>query len=211
MYWLAAVAAPTGTNFEVFPKLLPKLTTLHMARIINPRYQMTTEDHTRLFSDAPAAWALPKRASAPLSSVQMTWELPVEQLREAAQRSVARNAIVALRSPCCTPPLSGIQYDLHIKCSPNEGSGGIGLYVGAVALAASLWMPVDYTIAVPGVCLRTQLTQNEGGRLLKSSSNCGWRNFFKVSPMAGGWDEEAWAAQGLPTSGTLTIKLTVSL
>lgn len=38
----------------------------------------------------------------------------------------------------------------------------------------------------------------------------GWRDFFDVGPMPGGFDEAAWAAKGLPTSGQIVLKLTVN-
>jgi hypothetical protein len=44
----------------------------------------------------------------------------------------------------------------------------------------------------------------------KKNDLVGLKNLFKIGPMAGGWDDVAWASKGLPSSGPLTIKLTVS-
>ena len=46
--------------------------------------------------------------------------------------------------------------------------------------------------------------------MLRGHSGYGFYDFFGMGPMAGGWDESAWAAKGLPTEGRLHIKLTVS-
>ena len=44
----------------------------------------------------------------------------------------------------------------------------------------------------------------------EGTSGRGWSNFFKTGHMAGGWDESVWASKGLPTTGVLTIKATLS-
>lgn len=38
----------------------------------------------------------------------------------------------------------------------------------------------------------------------------GIRDFFELGPMAGGWDEAAWLAKGLPASGDVTFTLHVT-
>jgi hypothetical protein len=37
----------------------------------------------------------------------------------------------------------------------------------------------------------------------------GWSDFFGLGVMSAGFDEDAWAAKGLPTSGNIMLKLTV--
>jgi hypothetical protein len=46
-------------------------------------------------------------------------------------------------------------------------------------------------------------------RPYKRHESFGWSNVFELGPMAGGWDEVAWASKGLPSSGLLNIKITV--
>jgi hypothetical protein len=69
-------------------------------------------------------------------------------------------------------------------------------------------MPVAYTVEVPGTTFRRKGSE-QGLAATKHSHRRGWVDFFKLGPMAGGWDVEAWAAGGLPTSDTLAIKLVV--
>jgi hypothetical protein len=38
-----------------------------------------------------------------------------------------------------------------------------------------------------------------------------WEDLFDLGAMAGGWDEAAWAARGLPVEGDLKLTLKVSL
>lgn len=44
----------------------------------------------------------------------------------------------------------------------------------------------------------------------KGAKGYGFHDFFELGAMAGGWDEAAVAAKGLPTSGDLPITMTVS-
>jgi hypothetical protein len=76
-----------------------------------------------------------------------------------------------------------------------------------VNLPADLGMParhsVSFTVEAPAGIRECPSTA-------ELQSSWSWRRFFGVAAMAGGWDDAAWAAKGLPTSGKLTIKLTVS-
>lgn len=206
MHWLAGLALPRRPALEILPTLLPHLSTLLTARIIKADYQVTAEDLQRLFAGAPASWALPKRASRPVSNVQVTWELPVEQLREAAQRSVAEQETVTVYSPRSTPPLGGVHYKLQIVCKHDDGSCCVGVYACALHLPGDLAMSFGFTVDVRAAGTRILRTGQSQG--LEDLSR-GWAAFFGVAAMAGGWDERAWAAKGLPTSGTPTVKLTV--
>jgi hypothetical protein len=38
----------------------------------------------------------------------------------------------------------------------------------------------------------------------------GWRDYFNLGAMSGGFDEAACAAKKLPTSGSIKLRLTVS-
>jgi hypothetical protein len=207
MYWLAALALLKTPEFELLPTQLPHLGTLLTARIIKADYEVTAEGMPKLFAGAPASWALLKRASRPVSNVQVTWELPIERLREAAQSSVAKQAAIAMFSPRSTPPLDGVHYKLKVTFKHTKGSSCVGMFASAQYLPAALVVPFKFAIKVPLAGTRILRTAQSLG---PEDLGRGWDAFFAVPPMAGGWDEVAWAGKGLPTSGRLTIKLTVS-
>lgn len=50
----------------------------------------------------------------------------------------------------------------------------------------------------------------ESTGMIADGSGKGWPDFLKVGPMAGGWDDAAWAAKGLPTDGDLVITASIT-
>lgn len=47
--------------------------------------------------------------------------------------------------------------------------------------------------------------------MLDGITATGCKDFLGLGPMTRGWDELAWANKGLPTAGTVELKLEVSL
>jgi hypothetical protein len=199
-YWLSALTIPSITVPAV---LLPHVRNLLAARSVKADYQVTALDLQKVFAGAPACWALPQRATQPVSSAQVTWEVPIDKLRAAAHRSVAGNSTVSLRSFCSTAPVDGMSYDINVECSPKEGGSCIGVFGRATNAPCDLFWSFDMTMRAPGLARTVSSRMGRG-------AGYGWRDFFDLPAMAGGWDEAAWAAKGLPTSGTLPITLTVS-
>ena len=54
------------------------------------------------------------------------------------------------------------------------------------------------------------MTDRGSSSVLSRDVGLGQPDFFGAGAMPGGWDEAAWTAQGLPTSGQLTLTLTIT-
>jgi hypothetical protein len=207
LYWLAALASSRNEDLEPFSDLLRELSTLLTIRITMPDFQVTAQELQRHFVNPPTSWALPRRALHPVSSVQLTWQLPVSELLAAVHCSIRDNAIRAVQSARSTPPLSGIEFVIRLHCVPENGSCHAGLFALPLSLPADLCASFKFRLHIPG----TQLDMCLPTPQLNSRKHFwGWTDFFGTSTMPGGWDEAAWKAQGLPMSGTLPITLTVN-
>lgn len=58
----------------------------------------------------PASWLLGQRKKAPVSTVELSWELDVGKLKEAVQVCAAQQEKQYLNSPGVTPPLRGMAF-----------------------------------------------------------------------------------------------------
>jgi hypothetical protein len=197
-FWLTAMAT---ANIPVPAELLPHVSCLVAARSLNPQYKVTPRGVKQLFEGAPASWALPQRAIQPVNSVLVTWNVDIDALRHMVERSIAEGAVVKEASSF-TPPLAGTRYQIVLSCKPNNGSCCIGLLAVAVDVPHGLCWSFKFMIQISGTRLvnRTQA--------VVGIPEQGWED-FGLPRMAGRWDEEAWAALGLPLCGNLPITLTV--
>jgi hypothetical protein len=158
------------------------------------------------FYNAPASWRLGLRQIKPLTrGVQLEWELPEEQLKQACRDSFAQKKRVDIFSPS-SAPVGGVGGRLQVQCVQKEGSTVIGVYAGPV--------PSD----VPGnTYFRFKCTVTWGNvkhtwisACDKNSSSRGYVKYLQLPSMRGdGWDDAVWAAAGLPTSGDLLLTLCV--
>lgn len=90
-YWLLMSAYSKDAESMPLAKLLQQLKALLMLRMSVPS---ATADvlHSEV-SKAPPSWALDQRSIVPGSTVHLTWELDINQLRQAAKRSTAGQGI----------------------------------------------------------------------------------------------------------------------
>jgi hypothetical protein len=155
---------------------------------------------------APAAWKLSKRQIIASDGVRLVWRLPVEQLAQACRDSFAGTRNVVISCADGSPPLGGLSWSLQVGCRPTEqGTQGttVGLY--AVPHEAIRMLGLD-TLLVFSCSISCLGITHE---LACRGNHVGiGRAFFTLDMSAGGgWDEAAWAAEGLPTSGELEITL----
>jgi hypothetical protein len=169
-------------------------------------FQVTAEYMQGLLAGAPASWGLPRRALQPVSSVQVTWQLNVDDIRKSAQRSANANKPVSKSSPTSTPPIGGISFKIKLECSPkDDGSCQAGLFVVPSDLPGDLCASLEFQLQVQG----TEHDDCMVPYVYSHDNYWGWSDYFGLSGIAGGWDEVAWAAKGFPTSGALPITVTV--
>lgn len=207
LYWLMLSAFSEDAGSMPLAQLQPQLKPLVMLRNANPR--VTASELKELLKYPPSSWLLAPRSRHPVSAVQLTWELDVSKLREAAQRSAAQQEECRLTSPGITPPLGGVVFGMVVVCKPEQVDSTPAVKVGLDAVA--LGLPHDASccvtmkMSVAGVIPYPFDTQ-----MLNSGDRLGWDDLLDLGPMAGGWDEVGWASKGLPTSGPVVLKLSVT-
>jgi len=209
-FWLSASVLSEDAPKLLLNQLSKQVGELTMAQHAQPGQPL--KDPHKLLPGAPASWALGKRASKPPSSVQVTWELEVSKLRQAAQDSARQQKTVQLSCPAAPPPLGGIAWGLLMQAGWDADKQGslIGFY--AVPWNKPVSMCLRYAIHIKTTEL--PLLSLSGDSLLVSAKTAGlcwgWPDAFNLGPMAGGWDEAAWASIGLPAAGQLGLTLTVT-
>lgn len=207
-YWLLLAAFSEDSDKMPVAQLRPHLKQLVMMR--SAKASITAAVLKSQLADAPPSWLLGKRIITPVNDVQLTWELSVGDLRDTAKRCAAERKVHYLASPDSTPPLGGLDFRLMVVCRPEVSSGAAS--IDMIVAPADRWIPSDawcsYTVKLSAPPLTAFSTEAQY-KLRRKAFSC-FPNFFKVGPMAGGWDEAKWAAKGLPASGTLAVKLTVS-
>jgi hypothetical protein len=96
-------------------------------------------------------------------------------------------------------------WELLLSCrQATTGGSSVGLYLQPLNAPQGTFWGAHVTIAVAGCPAFSQEV------IVQAPCLSGTSDFFKPGPMAGGWDEAAWAAKGLPTSGKLVVAGTVS-
>jgi hypothetical protein len=207
-YWLSGAVHAADDDSALLSELRSQMKQLLMLRDVQGDYVVKAADlqEGQLLAGAPLSWALGRRVSKPVSRVGCVWRLDVSELRDAARSCAADRSIVVLRAPKVTPPLHGTEFCVAIECVSEEGGVDISLYGVPDNLYPGMYYMCTFSWQV-----------NDGGAFTcimeepyAGDDMSGWGDAFGVGLMTEGWDEVAWARKGLPTSGQLTIKLTVS-
>lgn len=140
-YWLTLSVLSDDADDMPLAQLKPQLKQLLLMRSVKPRASFTADKLQEQLANAPPSWQQGKRASAPVSSVQLTWELDVGAVRQAAQCSAEQGERVSLNSPCVTPPLGGMAFGIKVCCGPADDSSGTLVGVCAVPRGGPLMLP----------------------------------------------------------------------
>jgi hypothetical protein len=153
----------------------------------------------------PAAWKLGKRQLIKAEEVRLEWQLPVKQIAAACEESFAGDKRVVLDSPSKSPPLGGGRWQMTVRCEQDVEDGERGTVVWLGVTLSEL--PADELMRV----YRCTIVCNGKNRELACPTahdfaSCGYWLDVAIMP-DGGWDEAAWAAEGLPTSGELLLSL----
>jgi len=204
-FWLSASVLSDDAPKLLLNQLSKQVGKLLMAQQAQPGLPL--KDPHSLVPGAPDSWALGKRASKPPSSVQVTWELEVSKLRQAAQDSARQQKRVDLDSPTVSPPLGGVEWGLTVVASWDAGKKGseINIYADPQSLPAGMCLQYAYDIKATGLSV-------SGYAPVADAQHAGWgrRDAFSLGPLPSGWDEAGWASKGLPAAGQLDLTLTVT-
>jgi hypothetical protein len=159
----------------------------------------------------PAAWRLGTRQLITADPVQLVWKLPVRKIAQACRDSAAGNKTVCIYCPISSPVFGGTAWRLLLVCEQAHDNGErvtkVGLYAtpgkSSRMFGDDVVVVWKFTIACTSAGIIHEL-QCPG-----SCSDYGLDNLFdvRVKSEAGGWDEAAWAAKGLPVSGEVELTL----
>jgi hypothetical protein len=208
-FWLLLSVVSDDAGQMPLAQLQPQLKRLLTLRSATVTVAATAAELKDELGEIPPSWLLGERSITPVRTVELTWDLEVSKVREAAQRSAAQQQRGILTSPGVTPPLGGLAFELMVNCEPVESSTAVdlGFFVkpwgapsdASYSFSFKLTAPdLDWHNNTSGIC------QHDG-----NSVSWGFGDFFALGPLAGGWDEVAWAARGLPASGSLVLKLSM--
>lgn len=209
-FWLTASANSVEAETILLAELRPHLRRLLMLAEAQPNYVVSAADLQvgALLAGVPPSWGLGRRVSKPVSSVQVVWQVDVSELRDSARRCGTEqrtsNILMNVRSPEATPPLGGMSFRIKIVFTYQDGGVKVGIFGMPESLPDDVLYSCKYRVQVEDFDNQTTPKPKLGYIM------SGWPDYFTLGSMAGGWDEAAWAAKDLPTSGQLTVKLTVS-
>lgn len=144
--------------------------------------------------------------------VELLWELPVSKLKAASMCACTGKRTVTLESDAVTPPLQGVCWGLRVDCEFGMSGQGAGskLCVTHMGYSVPRNLPKGiFFMSSHIISISSPARTLNGVRSRLATAGWGWSDFFSLGVMAGGWDEAAWAAKGLPTDGTLQLKLKV--
>lgn len=159
---------------------------------------------------APESWRLRQRQIKPLDGgSKMHWRLPVSLLQQACVQAVALHQMHYIESPE-SASYGGLGWQMRLLCEPQDS--GNSVLIGAYAEMDCQLTGLFYKLEVSLICHSTS-----GGSIrhelltpwLNVAVGYGDDDVFGVGPMAGGWDDAAWVAKGLPTAGELEFELIV--
>lgn len=203
--WLSAALNPkTAHSLPLLQELNEHIWRLLMCRHADPSAALTTADAQKYLSAAPASWSLPPRPSVDVNRVEVSWSLPVSELRVAAAKAASTRRRQILVSSDYTPPLLGVMWQCGVELSPAPNGTVLGMFARSGNSPDEMFWKYYVSIRVHGV---KRFDAKTG---LQPAVPVGSRDFFDIGPMAGGWDEQKLVAKGVPVRGNLDITLRVT-
>lgn len=199
------IAALPDTNFMRLGEALfaAQLKSLISLIRLTGGNQPTIADLGRM-SGAPKSWLLGGRQLIKEQPAVLEWQLPVAQLSAACKKAAEQNKLECIASPL-SPPMGALPWQMTVHCTVKETGVQVGFFVGpGRRYAAGKGVFLKFTASV-NCSFLGERTLDTG--FVDASSAWGWPDYFGAGPMQGGWDEVAWAAKGLPTSGDLVFNL----
>jgi hypothetical protein len=206
LLWLTAALTAAEGKFLLGPLKAQTLQLLPYLQAMPASVPFSGSSYQRLFADAPQSWLSGKRRQQQRpSAASVTWRVPVSDIREKCIRAAEPDGgYQALWSRVQTPPLQGLVFGLSLGFLPKQG---MVLCLDPLNIPAGVFCCLSASVKVSGSDHRFTMTRE----MCFKEFDIGWHNVFHLGAMAGGWDEAAWAAKGLPVDGVLKLTLKVSL
>jgi hypothetical protein len=197
--WLSASLLSDNADKLLLQGLQPQLKRLLLLKQAH-REALTTGIVRERVPHAPASWLLPVRDIQPVTSMQLDWEVDVAAIKQAAQDSAGQKKTTTLRSPTSCL-LGGVLWDMQLRCAwhASKQVSKIGVFVSARNLPAGSISRCTYHLEIVG----DEAESVSASTKLFTNSGWGYFDFFRAGFMSSGFDEAAWAAEELPTSGSM--------
>jgi hypothetical protein len=198
-----------SANSTLLSGLQPQLKQLMLARLADPSWELIEAIIAKEVPQAPASWLRPARepSARDLSNgVQLRWTLDVETVKAAFKRKDDERDDVELTSPK-SAPLGGLCWymTLCLEWNSEEEGDMIGVYVMSANGPPGGF--VSFSFAVECLAGSNVLKHSLTVKQQRVASLCGsgYVDAFEMGTVAGGWDDDAWAAKGLPAAGEITL------
>jgi hypothetical protein len=208
-FWLSASVLSSGAHKLLLRDLQPQLKQLLLVKQAHGAEQsLTAEVISDYVDEAPESWLLPARDIQPVSSRELDWEVDVAAIRQAVQDSASQQIDTKLWSP--TLLHRGVRWAMYLECdwdASNQGST-VDMFAKPKNLPSGALYRCKYSLECVGAGVDT-LGIGDETNIFSKTRDWGCADFFEVKCMPGGFDEAAWAAKGLPSSGSIRLRLTV--
>jgi hypothetical protein len=169
---------------------------------------------------APPSWQLgPRAATDQVLAVECTGRFSVSVIKQASCRAFEQqDAFDALPITDMHAPLAGAAFRAYLGFVAGEAGTTLGFFVqqppSSPEAGTQVFIEIDFTLTL-GAVSRSGSKLSCSSEMLHPRHNphfvAGFRDFLDIGPMAGGWDELAWANKGLPTAGEVDIRMKLSL
>lgn len=216
--WLTNLVTADDPSKQLLGGYLPQIKTLlglHLLNLQKDPSELTAETQVRyldrLAPGAPSSWLQqPRTLVRHIDHVSLTWNLPMAHLKATCVQTAKEGTIICLTSPTVTPPLYGVAFQLQLLCdgSADDRSTAVGIRVRMATsnISDNMFVGARIQVSSGNVTAGDNLYILWGGRPRLIHDQ-----WFGPSRMAGGWEKAAWNKKGLPSTGTLPLKLRVRM
>jgi hypothetical protein len=141
--------------------------------------------------------------------MKMDWEVDVAAIRQAAQDSAGHKKEINVWSPT-TGLMGGVMWGMVLQCDWDADDQGstISVFATPENIPSGALYRCTYSLECVGVQVEAVELRDETD-IFAHAQYWGSVDLFMLGPMSGGFDEAAWAAKGLPTIGSIRLRLTV--
>lgn len=199
---LQYVVLSRASTGHLMSSYLPQLSQLvSIRRTLHIGSERFQQELARM-AGAPNSWQLGQRQLVPALLASLVWRLPVQQLKDACAEAFLHNQDTVTISPN-TPPMSGFACSMVVTASRTEDGVAIDIGPQPSFIRDHFNVNIQCAISCNGILRQDIFRGVTRGYLLS------WMDFLQVGSMPGGWDEAAWVAKGLPTTGDLVLQFVV--
>lgn len=210
-YWQTVSALSGDEDRVLLRDYAPQLQRLLLMRVANAPLGVTRDTIqasvvNKLLPAAPASWTLPRRNIVPIvaDAATVSWRLPIKDVKSLVRETAEQREGRVLRAPNKTAPLKGMTFIPVLQSIWQNGQTKLLVGAGSVNVPKGAFYNFGFTCTVEGLGILPEEEKKTG--LVNSEQAAGSR----IAVLCDGWDAAAWAQTGLPASGDIVFKLTVT-